>query len=92
MESEEQQEMTLVGHLGELRSCVVRCAVAGLVGLVAAYALYDPWIFNLLRGPLDALAGRTENPFVFDNPLTRLLASEEVRNLELDLHAIGFQL
>jgi sec-independent protein translocase protein TatC len=59
--------------------------------MIAAYCLYNPWLLNLLKAPLDALAGNPENPFVFDNPLLSVLkaSSEDVEKLTLELHFIG---
>jgi len=83
--------MSFTEHLGELRSRVVFCAVALLLGMMAAYALYDPWILDLLRGPLDTLGNRADNPFVFGNPLLRFLKSSSANgvDLNLNLHFIG---
>jgi len=83
--------MSLVGHLDEFRSRAIRCVIATLIAMIAAYSCYDPWILDLLKGPLDTLGGRTENPFVFANPLLRVLtsASGESESLSLDLHFIG---
>jgi len=89
--TETEKRMSLIGHLDELRSRAIRCFIATFVAMIAAYSCYDPWILDLIRGPLDSLAGRTENPFVFTNPLLRVLtsASGESERLSLDLHFIG---
>lgn len=83
--------MPFLDHLGELRKRVIICALAAFAGMIAAYCLYDAWILDLLRGPLDALSGGSGNPFVLDNPLLAILrsSSEDVANLRLDLHFIG---
>ena len=81
-------EMSLIGHLDELRRRVIYCAVTCLLGTVIAYYLYDPWILNLLRAPIDIIADRPDNPFVWSNPLFRLLASSSA-GTEIDLHFIG---
>ncbi len=83
--------MSLVEHLAELRRRVLFCLAAAILGMLAAYSCYDPWILDLLKGPLDTLAGRTDNPFVLDNPLLRFLKSSsgELESLNLNLHFIG---
>ena len=85
------KKMSLVGHLDELRRRLILCFIAAFVGLAAAYYCYDPWIFNFLKGPLDALSGKSDNPFVFANPLLRFLKSVqgEAQGLDLKLHFIG---
>ena len=85
-----EERMSLTDHLDELRRRAILCLLAVVAGMIAAYSFYNPWILNLLRAPLDCLAGR-ENPFVVDNPLVRLLkaSSPESANLSLDLHFIG---
>lgn len=85
-----EEKLSLVGHLGELRGRVIFCAIAALVGMIVAYACYDPWILSFLKGPLDTVAGNTENPFVFDSPLMQFLqpaSGEEAPSLSL--HFIG---
>ena len=42
--------MTLTEHLGELRTRIVRCALAVTIGAVAVLAFYDP-ILRFLRQP-----------------------------------------
>ena len=82
--------MPLVDHLAELRTRAAVCLIAALAGMLLSYALYDPWIANLLRGPLDALSGRTDNPFAVETPLLRLLRpSGGAIHPKLDLHFIG---
>ncbi len=44
--------MTLIEHLTELRSRLIKCAVAVAVGVVVAFLLYGP-IFGLLIGPYE---------------------------------------
>lgn len=85
------RSMPFLDHFGELRRRAIICALAAFAGMIAAYCLYDAWILNLLRGPLDALSGRSGNPFVLDNPLLDILksSSENVANLQLNLHFIG---
>ena len=62
--------------------------VVSLVGVIVAYCLYEPWGRNLLTAPIDALAGRTENPFVLSGAfISRLSAfssdNEVVSKLKL---------
>lgn len=83
--------MSLTQHLGELRHRLISCLLATLAGMIAGYCLYDPLLLDLLRGPLDTLAGRMENPFAVNSPLLSLLrdSSPTTRALNLDLHFIG---
>ncbi len=80
--------MPLVAHLEELRRRVIRCAAAAAVGMTVGYIFYQPWILNIIKGPLDALAGGTENPFAFSNPLTEFIKAHSGATAapELDLH------
>lgn len=86
-----EEKMSFLEHLDELRSRLIRCLVASLAGMFAAYSFYNPWILNLLKGPLDSLNGNTDNPFVFDNPLMRLMthSSGDSNALNLNLHFIA---
>lgn len=43
-------DMTLVGHLSELRTRLIRSVVAIVVGALVVYIFFDP-IFNFLSGP-----------------------------------------
>ncbi|MFC1462421.1 twin-arginine translocase subunit TatC [Verrucomicrobiota bacterium] len=83
--------MSFVQHLGELRRRLISCTVATLLGMIVAYCVYDPWILDALRGPLDSVAGRMENPFAVDSPLLGIIrdSSAATRELNLDLHFIG---
>jgi sec-independent protein translocase protein TatC len=87
----EEKRLSLVGHLDELRGRAIFCFVASFVGMIVAYCLYNPWLLNLLKAPLDALSGNPDNPFVFDNPLLNVLkaSSEDIGKLKLELHFIG---
>ena len=57
-----QVRMPFVKHLEELRSRIILSLISVFAGMIAAYLLYDPWILDILRAPLDTLAGRSENP------------------------------
>jgi sec-independent protein translocase protein TatC len=46
-------EMSLWDHLTELRSRLVKCAIAVALGAIVAWVLY-PQIFDILKGPLEA--------------------------------------
>ena len=83
--------MSLVEHLGEMRGRLILCLVYGLAGMVIAYGLYETVVLSLLKGPLDMVSGNTDNPFVFDNPLLRLLKSSAGDAVAggLKLHFIG---
>src|SRR3954466_13653425 len=47
--------MTLIEHLVELRSRIIKCAIAIALGAVLAWVLY-PWIFDILLNPYDQIA------------------------------------
>ncbi len=83
--------MPLVEHLEELRRRVIRCAVAVAIGMIAGYLCYQPWILNIIKGPLDALASGTENPFAFSSPLTEFLKSRSPATAAqgFELHFMG---
>ena len=84
------KRMSLVEHLAELRKRLLFCVIAVVIGMGIAWMCYDPWILNLIKGPLDSLGDRGDNPFVLDNPLLRYLRSsaEESEELNLNLHFI----
>lgn len=88
---EEGEKMSFIGHLTELRWRLIYSLVATFAGMIVLYGFYDSWVLDLIRGPLDALAGRGLNPFVFDTGLLRFLRElcAETENLNLDLHFIG---
>jgi sec-independent protein translocase protein TatC len=48
--------MSLMEHLVELRSRLIKCAIAIAVGSAVGWMLYQP-IFNILMGPLERLSG-----------------------------------
>jgi sec-independent protein translocase protein TatC len=48
--------MSLMEHLIELRSRLIRCAIAIAIGSALGWMLYQP-IFNILMGPLEELSG-----------------------------------
>jgi sec-independent protein translocase protein TatC len=80
----------LIDHLDELRRRLLYALAAVCIGTLLAYGLYDLLILPFLKAPLDALAGRIDNPFIVDNPLLRALC-RETRNLpenSLALHMI----
>ena len=47
--------MSLMDHLVELRSRLIRCAIAIAIGSALGWAMYQP-IFNILMGPLERLS------------------------------------
>ena len=51
--------MTLIEHLAELRTRIIRTMIALSIAGVVAWFLYEP-LFDLLRGPLDASAPNTD--------------------------------
>ncbi|MGN6694827.1 MAG: twin-arginine translocase subunit TatC [Aquihabitans sp.] len=48
--------MSLMEHLIELRSRIIKCAIAIAIGSAVGWLLYQP-IFNILMGPLEKLSG-----------------------------------
>lgn len=58
--------MSLMEHLIELRTRLVRCAVAVAIGAVMGWMLYNP-VLNILMGPLERLA---DDPNVSDQFLS----------------------
>ena len=86
-----EEKMTLIDHLDELRKRAIRILIGAFIGTIVGYYCYDLWILNLLKGPLDALGGVSDNPFVFNNPLLQFLKqpADQAQNLRLDLHFIG---
>ncbi len=85
------EKKPLLEHLGELRKRLILCLLAAVVGMIAAYVVYDMVILNIVRGPIDALGGRMENPFARWTPLLPLLESfrAQLQNPEFSLHYIG---
>ncbi len=51
----DDSRMSLVEHLTELRSRVIKCAIAVVIGLLLAFFLY-PWIFDFLIAPYEDIA------------------------------------
>ena len=84
------KSMSLVEHIAELRKRLLLCVIAIVIGMGIAWTCYDPWILNLLKGPLDSLGDGSDNPFVLDNPLLKYLRSsaEGTEELNLSLHFI----
>ncbi len=70
---------------------MIFCFVAVVIGMIVCYLCYDILILDIIRGPLDALSGRKDNPFAFGSPLLKLVKSfrSKLQNPELDLHFIG---
>jgi sec-independent protein translocase protein TatC len=68
-----ESKMTLLEHLDELRSRIVKCLAVFLLctGLTFAFG-YLP-IKQILVGPLDALDPNTSNPIARFNPIVNLL-------------------
>jgi sec-independent protein translocase protein TatC len=51
----DDSRMSLVEHLTELRSRVIKCVIAIVVGMLLAFVLY-PWIFDFLIAPYKDIA------------------------------------
>jgi sec-independent protein translocase protein TatC len=86
------RKMTLMEHLDEFRKRLIRCVVAALIGTTIACFLYDPFLFNIIKGPLDALAGRTDNPFAPYRVVKLLIMSQSsaASPLQVDLHILSY--
>lgn len=52
----EDGRMALMDHLIELRSRIIKCAIAIAIGSAVGWILYQP-VFNILMGPLERLSG-----------------------------------
>ena len=91
MMREKKGQMSFIEHLAELRQRLIYSLVATFAGMILAYSVYDPWLLDLIKGPLDALAGRVQNPFVLDTALQNVLGGlcAESERLHLDLHFVG---
>ncbi len=89
--SMDDKRMSLIDHLDELRQRLILSLSAAFAGMVIAYYLYNPWILDFLRGPLDALNGRMENPFVFHSPVLALIKASygQAADIDLTLHFMG---
>ena len=76
--------MTLAEHLGELRSRLIKCIVAVLIGTVFCFIFREP-IINFLLGPLQNLPSDTSEPD------TKLLVTDplEVFTLAMKISAYG---
>jgi sec-independent protein translocase protein TatC len=83
--------MSLVDHLDELRKRAILCLVATFAGMVLIYCVYNPWVLYILRGPLDGVAGKADNPFAFNTRLVAFLQASlsEAQRANMDLHFIG---
>ena len=85
------EKKLLLEHLGELRMRIIFCLVAVVIGMIVSYLCYDILILDIIRGPLDALSGRKDNPFALGSPFLELvkLFRVKLQNPEFDLHYIG---
>jgi sec-independent protein translocase protein TatC len=64
-------QMSLMDHLGELRSRLIKSVVAILIGAVAAWAAYD-WILEILVRPLCDVVPPDECRLVITDPVQGL--------------------
>jgi len=70
----DEKRMPFSGHLVELRTRLILCIVAAVLGMIVAYAYCPDVFYPIIRAPLDAVEGKQSgNPFVVETPLTRLL-------------------
>ncbi len=59
----EAERLSLTEHLAELRKRLLVSLIAVGVGMALVYGLYDAWLLDLIRAPLDGIAGEHANPF-----------------------------
>ena len=85
------EKKSLLEHLGELRRRLIFCLVAVVIGMIVSYLCYNILIMDIIRGPLDALSGRKDNPFALGSPFLELAKSFRIKLQipEFDLHYIG---
>lgn len=91
-----QGEMTLVGHLSELRTRLIRCVLAVVIGALLVYIFFQP-IFDFLAGPYcDLKVSRGERcEFLTTTPLENfsvVLSLSGYGGLILALPVILYQL
>jgi sec-independent protein translocase protein TatC len=55
-----EDRMTLTEHLAELRSRIIRCLLAVIIGIIVILAAYD-WVLDFLLQPYDALCADRPN-------------------------------
>lgn len=70
-------QMELVDHLGELRTRLFRAALYLVVGMIAAYNLYEP-IYQLFAFPLQPILDKYDSSMVFTNVADPFLLKMQV--------------
>lgn len=66
--------MLVSEHIKELRSRIIICLVAVLLGMIVAYFYCPDVFYPIMRAPLDAVQGNAgDNPFVLKTPLLEML-------------------
>lgn len=71
--AEDDDRMPLMEHLVELRSRIIKCAIAVGLGTVVGLLRYE-WIIDLLRGPLKERAGtNVSDQFLAQDPVAPFL-------------------
>ncbi len=70
----DEKRMPLADHLTELRTRLIVCIVAALLGMIVAYVFYYDVFYPMIRAPLDAAQGNEAgNPFAIKTSLVTLL-------------------
>lgn len=85
------EKMPLTEHLRQLRKRIIISFIAIVIGMIASYILYDMFILDIIKGPIDALSGKQDNFFVSINPFLHLINTfrENLGNPVFNLHFIG---
>lgn len=60
-----EKRAELVDHLAELRTRLIRCLVYVVVGAVAAWFMYEPFIYRWLTDPMNAVLRNQDTKYMF---------------------------
>jgi sec-independent protein translocase protein TatC len=64
-EIEQNNKLTFMGHLGELRHRLIRCVIVLVVTIIVSFFLTEPYIFPVLKSPVENLLSVEGNNLVF---------------------------
>jgi sec-independent protein translocase protein TatC len=81
--------MTLMEHLDELRSRLIKCAIAVIVGMVLAWTLY-PGIYDFLVQPLCDVIQDSATETVVDSNDCGIALREPLEGLSIRLRVSGY--
>jgi len=62
---EQNNKLTFMGHLGELRHRLIRCVIVLVVTVVISFFLTEPYIFPALKSPIENLLDAEGSGLVF---------------------------